>query len=213
MIILRQLNNSHFQYCSCKICNGPINVVPVSTPNTNFIAGTIWNAKTQSLYAIDFISPRGIYSIYRYDYNTGQIYGAEIIGEESPTFIYPIEGCDNEFVVGFLGVVKVIRWDGKSTKATVVRTLFTVYGHMNYAYADKKGQLFTGTFNSTTFCSAPAEFATYRYANNQLTKIFSNIRTTTGLTIDYKRKIFYHADACGYQIVGLDYDCKTGDIC
>lgn len=141
------------------------------------------------------------------------MYGAEIIGEESPSFIYPIEGCYNEFVVGFLGVVKVIRWDGKSTKATVVRTLFNAFGHMNYAYADKKGRLFTGTLNRTIFCSAPADFATYRYANDKLTTIFPNMKTTTGLTIDYKRNIFYHGDACRYQIVGLDYDCKTGNIC
>lgn len=95
----------------------------------------------------------------------------------------------------------------------MLRTLFEVKGHLNYALADKKGRLFTDTINQTIFCSSPAEFATYHYANGQLTTIFTDMITTMGLAIDYKRNKFYHGDACQYQIVELDYDCKTGDIC
>ncbi|XP_055295199.1 uncharacterized protein LOC129564971 [Sitodiplosis mosellana] len=188
-----------------------VNIIPISMPNTNFIAGAVWDAQTQSIYAVDFVSPTGVNSIYRYDYNTGQIYGAQITGEQSPSFIYPVEGCDNEFVVGLLGVVKVIRWDGVSPTATVVRTLFEAYGHLNYAYAEKKGRLFTGTLNRTTFCAADNVYATYRYAKYQLTTIFTNMKITTGL-INYELNKFYHGDACRYQIVELDYDCKTGDV-
>lgn len=100
-----------------------------------------------------------------------------------------------------------------SSTATVLRTLFEVKGYLNYAIADKKGRLFTGTINQTILCSAPSEFATYRYANGQLTTIFTDMTSTTGLTIDYKRNKFYFCDACRYEIIELDYDCKTGDIC
>lgn len=182
-------------------------------PDTNFIAGTIWDARTLSRYSVDFISPPGVKSIYRYDYRTSQIYGAEIIGEQSPSFIYTVEGCDTEFVVGFLNFVKLIHWDGVSSTATVIQTLFEVKGHLNFALADKKGRLFTGTLNDTIFCAAPNEFATYRYADGQLTTIFTNMGSTSGLAIDYERNKFYHADFCRYQIVEFDYDCKTGDIC
>lgn len=198
----------HFQRFS-----SGVNIIAVANaPNANFLTGLLWDSPTQSLYAVDLISPEGTNSIYRYDLKTGQMYGAQITGEESPNFILPIEGCDNEFIVGLLYFAKVIRWDGVSATATVLRTLFEVEGHLDVSQVDDKGRLFTGTFNDTVFCSAPAEFAAYRYANSQLTKIISNTRLTTGWAIDYKRNKLYYTDACTYQIQQFDYDFRTGDI-
>lgn len=184
----------------------------LDVPN-NFAFAPIFDSKTENAYAIDFISPIGVKSIYRYEYSTQRIFGATVVGEESPSFIVPVEGCDTEFVVGFNGVAKLVRWDRVSEVATVIRTLFTAYGHMNYAMADRAGRLYFGTLNNSLFCSAGADFAMYRYEKGIVTKIVQNIKSSTGMAIDYKRNKFYQVDACNFRIVEFDYDPKTGDIC
>lgn len=153
--------------------------------------------------------------VFRYDYDTGAVYSAYVVGETGASFIMPVNGSDNEFVVGFDGGPKVVRWDGKSTTAQVLRTLFTVPQiSMDYAIADPKGRLFVGTFNSVEFCSGPSNQIFYRYtSNNILTPLFSDVWSSNGLAINRKTNKLYHSDACSYKIAEFDYNPKTGDIC
>lgn len=190
-----------------------IRVIALQDFKSNFLFGAVWDSKSQSAYATDFVSLPDVNSIFRYDYNTQIFYAATISGEISPSFIWPIEGCNDEFVAGLDGVIKLIRWNGVSPTATVIRTVLTAYGHMNYFLADRAGRLFFGTLNNTLFCAANNDYAFYRYSKGSVTKLIGGLKTTTGLAIDYNRNKFYHADACSYEISKFDYDPKTGDIC
>lgn len=78
--------------------------------------------------------------MFRHDLRTGQVHAATIPGETSPSFIVPVEGCSNQFILGFDGTLKLIQWDGVSPTGAILRTLFTAYGHMNYALADRAGR-------------------------------------------------------------------------
>lgn len=190
-----------------------IKVTNLPDLQNNFLAGAVWDSETQNAYYIDFVSPSGTNSVYRYDYTTQQTYAAAIPGEINPSFLWPVKGCNNTFIIGLDGVIKLLHWDGVSPAATVIRPILTEYGHMNYFMVDRAGRLYFGTLNGTILCSAPPEFSMYRYSKGSITKIFQNLTTTMGLAIDYKRNKFYHADTCRYQIVELDYDPSTGDIC
>lgn len=187
-------------------------MIPLPDGKNNFLAALVWDAQSHSLYAVDFISPTGANSISRWDRNTKEIFSAVIEGEVNPSFIWPVEGCKNQFIVGLEGVLKLIRWNGISKTATVIRSLFKAYGHMNYALADRAGRLYFGTLNYSSFCSAGDDYATYLYDKGSVTTLVENTRTTTGIAIDYKREKFYLADACDFRIDEYDYDQKTGDI-
>lgn len=183
-------------------------------PYSNYIVSALWDTKTKSLYMANCVTtPQQQNSIFRYDYASGMIYGASIVGEESAGFIIPVEGDDNLFVAGLDGDVKVINWDRKSALATVNRTLFTAKGQFYSATTDRKGRLYTGNINFTTLCTAPDEYAVYRFADGELTTLFNGIQMTNGIAIDEQRGKLYHVNACIGQIVQFDYDCKTGDIC
>lgn len=123
------------------------------------------------------------------------------------------EGCDTEFIVGLNGAAYLVPWDGVQEIVFVNRTLFIANGHMSYAMADKAGRLYFGTYNNSIFCASGTDYALYRYDKGIVIKIVQNIKSTTGMTIDYKRNKCYHIDSCNFRIVQFDYDPKTGDIC
>lgn len=187
-------------------------MIPLASGSHNFLAEITWDFCTGSFYAVDIISPPGVCSIYRFDYKTQKIYGAVIEGETNPFFIKRVRGHKSRFIVGFQGVIKLIKWDGVSKTATVIQTLYKAYGAMKYALADRAGRLYFGTSNCNTFCSAGKDYALYCYDKGSVRTILTNIKTTTGLTIDYKRNKFYVANACEFRIDEFDYDPKTGDI-
>lgn len=189
--------------------------MPIPIQNTGFIASLHWDLKTLSLYFIDFYAKGDKPAIFRHDYRTGIVYSAQIIGQESPSFIKPVDGCNGEFLVGLGGYVMVIQWDGVSGTAQPLRILFTVpQVHMNFALIDPKGRLFAGTLDNRLFCAVAANNTMYRFSKRKgLTPIFDTIRTTNGLVINKEQNKFYHADGCLNAIVEFDYDPKTGDLC
>lgn len=187
-------------------------MIPLPDTTNDFLAGSMYDTPTDSMFAVDFISPPKQKSIYRWDRKTKKFFGAYIEGEENPSFIWPVKGCRDQFIVGFEGVIKLVEWDGISETATVICPLFEAYGHMNYALADRAGRLYFGTINYNTFCSAGNNYALYRYDKGRVTTLINNTITTTGLAIDYKRKKCYVADACEFTINEYDYDPRTGDI-
>lgn len=82
--------------------------------------GPHWDIKTRSLYYVDIVAP----AIFRYNTKNGEIYRAKIKDNDEPLgFIIPIEERDDEFVVGAGKEAVVIRWDGRSGFASVVRVL------------------------------------------------------------------------------------------
>lgn len=108
-------------------------------PYGSFLAASFWNSCTQNLFMVDFISPNSTNSIWRYVYKMGQFYGCYIIGEVNPSFIIPVIGDNNnQFVFSLEGFVKLIYWDQFSPMASVIRTLFNVFGYLNYAPTDVK---------------------------------------------------------------------------
>lgn len=151
------------------------------------------------------------------------LYSAAIPGAQTIAFVNPVRQDCNEctglFAVGSGHDVIFVKWDGKSPEAQVVgQKLFSVeldipLSHINIAKSDRHGRVYVGSF-SLDFCDTPANKTFYRYTNERgVERIFTDVRTISGLALDEDAGKIYHLDGCNLVISEFDYDPKTGDIC
>jgi gluconolactonase len=124
-------------------------VEPVeSTPISVLGEGPHWDIERQSLYYNDIYGDKQ--SISRYDYAENKTYNAVISGHPVISFIIPVDGSNNEFLVGSGKKIILIQWDGKSAQATAVKTVGEVEANLpenrfNDAKCDPFGRFYGGT--------------------------------------------------------------------
>ncbi|KAL0879859.1 hypothetical protein ABMA27_002392 [Loxostege sticticalis] len=176
--------------------------------------GPHWDAAAQALYFVSIFDN----TIHKYSPDTGVHTRAKLDG--LPTFIIPIEGRPDHFVVGLNRKVVEVAWSGEENAAKVVRTVAEVdhenpNNRFNDAKADPRGRLFAGTMGHEY---EPGKFhlkkgALYRIdADASVHKMADNIDISNGLCWDVAEKAFYFADSFEYAIRRYDYDIETGDI-
>ncbi|KAJ0183063.1 hypothetical protein K1T71_001039 [Dendrolimus kikuchii] len=176
--------------------------------------GPHWDHQEQALYFVSIFDN----TMDKYVPSTGKHTRAKLDG--MPTFIIPVEGKRNHFVVGLDRKVLEIEWDGNENSAKVLRTVTEVdqdnpKSRFNDAKADPRGRLFAGTMGHEY---EPGKFllkkgALYRIdADGTTTKLADNIDISNGLCWDLNEKAFYFADSFEYTIRRYDYDVETGDI-
>lgn len=125
-----------------------------SSPVSVLGEGPHWDINRQSLYYIDIYGTNQ--SISRYDYNEGKTYNAKIPDHPVISFIIPVDGTKDEFLVGAVKKLIVIQWDGKSNEAKAVRTVGEVELDMdenrfNDAKCDPFGRFYGGTMRFGEF--------------------------------------------------------------
>lgn len=176
-----------------------------------------WDAKTSSLYYVDIAGSNS--SLLHYDYKENHVYKATIDNAATILFILPINCSKNRFLVGIDLSAVIVHWDGRSPKATVLKTLFEIdeisSNVINDVKTDFHGRFFGGT-KSVESCDtgkAPTG-AFYRYRKGKrLQKLFGDVFISNGLTWVEKTKKFYYIDSCTYDVKEFDYNTKTGSIC
>lgn len=187
---------------------------------TQFGDSPFWCVIRQSLFYVDFFGVD--YDILRYDYGEGKIYAAKI--ENAPpnaAFIIPIEGCINEFAIGFSDrTVKKVYWNGKSVVAHIIETLFRVEQNPYYdeniwhvAKVDPYGRFYGGTMRKQlcTLSTAP-KGSFYRYTQRKLKKLFGDVGISNGITWSKRLEKMFYIDACQFAINSYDYNIATGEI-
>ncbi|XP_053676595.1 regucalcin-like [Anopheles nili] len=115
-------------------------------PFTELGEGPHWDVARQSLYYVSLTN--GL--IYRLDYHQGKVYSASIDGIRWASFIVPVKGSRDRFVIGDGNRLLEIRWDGLASVAKIVRELANtgpedVHNRFNDGKADPQGRLFFGT--------------------------------------------------------------------
>lgn len=139
------------------------------------------------------------------------------------SFIIPVENSTDEFAVGIGRRIGIVRWDGRSAKATLLRIALEVEPETRYktnrfndAKADPRGRFFGGTMRLEE-CGDIFEVTNgsfYRYAADQkVVQLKTNIGVSNGLAWNEKSKKFYFIDTCTSDVKQFDYDVSTGDIC
>jgi gluconolactonase len=124
-------------------------VEPVdSTPISVLGEGPHWCVERQSLYYNDIYGDKQ--SISRYDYQENKTYNAKIPGHPVISFIIPVDGTNDQFIVGSGKKIVLIQWDGKGNEAKAVKTVGEVEPNMpenrfNDAKCDPFGRFYGGT--------------------------------------------------------------------
>lgn len=125
----------------------------------------------------------------RYDYKTQKVHRATIKGEANASFIIPLKCCKNQLVVGLDRGVKIIEWNGQSSRAKIIRTLFKVEqspiysnNNMNDGKASPNGNLYAGTLRETLCSSSPAASGSlYRYTkDSSVRRLFDDVKISNG---------------------------------
>ncbi|KAL4709741.1 hypothetical protein ACJJTC_005544 [Scirpophaga incertulas] len=175
--------------------------------------GPHWDDAAQALYFVSIFDR----SIHKYVPATGHHTSAKLDG--MTTFIIPVEGKDDHFVVGLDRKVVEVEWSGEG-EARVLRTVAEVDQHspnnrLNDAKADPRGRLFAGTMGHEY---KPGVFelkkgSLYRIDPDGSThRLVEGVDISNGLCWDLGRKAFYFADSFEYSIRRYDYDVETGNI-
>lgn len=158
-------------------------------PNSKVTHGEVphWDERTRSLYYININGPNSTFA--RYDYDENFVYQASIDNVPSLLFILPLKGTKNQFIVGIERSAVIVKWDGRSAKAIVLRKLFEVDQHSSTNYFnDVKTDPF-GRFYGGTKCVESCETndrpssGFYRYDKEKgLRKLFGHVFISNGLT-------------------------------
>lgn len=155
-----------------------------SSPVSVLGEGPHWDIDSQSLYYVDVYNDKQ--SILRFDYNENKTYGAVVPGHPRIPFIIPADNTKDQFIVASGQKILLIKWDGKSAEATVVKIVGEVGPYVkdfgfNDAKCDASGTLFSGTlpYALSDFEKNLGTF--YRYTSKeQFVPLKSKIGCTNG---------------------------------
>lgn len=173
--------------------------------------------RTQSLYYVDIAGNKS--SLLRYDYNENRVYQAYIENAAILLFILPINCAKGFFLVGIDLKAVIVYWNGRSTKATVIFTLFefdeSPSNVINDIKTDERGRFYGGT-KSVESCDTGAQPTSGFYKYNKgkgLEQLIDHVYISNGLTWVRETNKFYYVDSCTYDIKEFDYNPITGNLC
>lgn len=192
----------------------------MNSPRSPHGEGPHWDERTQSLY---YVNINGLnQTILRYDFNENITYTAIVDGLPLITFILPVEGTTDEFLVGTKHSAQVIRWDGKTSNGKFVRTVFEIEENIstnrfNDGKSDPRGRFVGGTMrlSECDSFSKTLNASLFSYEKGSGIKSLRNdVAISNGLTwismqSGYK---FYYIDSCTHDIIAFDYNINTGEI-
>jgi len=171
---------------------------------------------TGFLYWTDIVGGQ----IFRMDTTTQRLYTAKILGETYISFIFPVEGTTNQYIVGAGKRLLLINWDGVHTMAQIIRILTELPFdgvRFNDAKTDSHGRLYLGTMISeetgTVFDMTKRVGSLYRFTMEEgLVELKTKVGLSNGLAFNEKTNTFYYVDSYDLNIKQYHYDVKTGNI-
>ncbi|XP_053690961.1 regucalcin-like [Sabethes cyaneus] len=169
--------------------------------------GPIWDVDSQSLYYVDALGA----AILRFDYNESETYRATIDGLAPISFIFLVEGRPGEFVLGTGIDLSLVSWDGKSTKATLLRKVASLAlkgvkpMRFNDGKVDRFGRLYAGTMlmegHGDVF--EEREGKLYRFDGKfggSFIQQKDGIGISNGITWNEQSGVLYYVDSCTFDV-------------
>lgn len=162
--------------------------------------------------------------IARYDPKEHRVYSATIQNEPGnmtkASFITPVYGECDLFVVGMGLHLGVVEWDGESPTARYDHSILVVdedpTNSFNDGKVDTRGRVWSGTLRER-ICDDPdvPPFGNlYRVdTNGDAATIFPPdfVKVSNGLC--WNETEFFYVDSCAMDVKVFDYDPETGEIC
>lgn len=157
--------------------------------------------------------------IFRYDIETEKFFTATVPGQNGISFIFPIEGEKDQFIVGADKQLLLINWDGFTIVAEVIRVLceLSVTGVcFNDAKTDSYGRLYVGTkidASGDMFDFSRRAGSLYVYTmQNGLVELKNNVGFANGIAFNERLNIMYFVDSYDLNIKQFSWDSKTGKV-
>jgi len=183
----------------------------------NFVGeAPFYDGETENLYWTDIIGG----SLFRMDMTTWHLHTAKVLGETYMSFIIPVDGTTNQFIVGAGKRLLLITWDGVHTMAHIVKILTELPFdgvRFNDAKTDSHGRLYLGTMISeetgTVFDLKKRIGSLYRFTmEDGLVELKGKVGMSNGMAFNYKTNTFYYVDSYDLHIKQYMFDVKTGHI-
>ncbi|XP_018569343.1 regucalcin [Anoplophora glabripennis] len=170
--------------------------------------GPHWDEDTQSLYFVDIVNQ----IINKYVPATKKLTTAATGAHVS--FIIPVKGQNNTFIISREREVRVITWDGETDNFSVVRKFeTTANSSVNDGKCDSTGRLWTGTLGLNEENVLAEELGhIYSIEKDKITKVADNIAIPNGLAFNKELKKFYYIDSHKKTIDAYDWDIEQGTI-
>lgn len=173
-----------------------------------------WDEETQSVYFVDI---NGHY-INRFVPATGK-YTRAYIGT-NVSFIIPVEGQTDQFVISRGREITLISWDGESESISVIKTLYEVDDQypgnvFNDGKCDPSGRLWAGTIGAPPVDLDEIENGRgtlYSFENNTATAHVTGLGISNGLAFNASLKKFYYIDSRKGTLDEYDFDVTNGTI-
>lgn len=185
-----------------------------------FAANPTWDPFSQSVIflELEFSASGEKKIIYRYSYQDRTLHSASVSSTlKSCTFVYPTNRR-NLYVISNLHDADLMRWDGESQQAKIVRKIITVdpndsENNIVGAAADPLGQFYVGKY-STKFCNTTPTKSIYKYTvDGGLKHLAGGFYSTISSVFSADGSKAYFLDYCSLQITRFDVDSRTGEFC
>ncbi|XP_053696329.1 regucalcin-like [Sabethes cyaneus] len=186
-------------------------VEEIPGPQLDLGEGPHWDSQTQSLYYVNLFEA----TIYRLDHQSNKVYSAKVEGCTYASFIIPVKGRINEFVIGDGTRLLLINWDGLSDRAKVVSCLADLAqeaaGHRwNDGKVDSHGRLYAGVMitenGGNPFEVNSGKFYRFDSKSRTFVQQLDNLYISNGLAWNDKTKKFYYVDSGAHDIKEFDVD-------
>ncbi|XP_045470494.1 regucalcin-like [Harmonia axyridis] len=178
--------------------------------------GPHWDIASQSLYFVDIFSK----TINKYDPSKKKHTKAHF--DTYVSFIIPVEGEKNKFVVGLGRHIVFVTWDGESETVEEMKMLSEVdhqspesmENRLNDAKCDTTGRLWAGTMGVEKINGnvKPNMGSFYSYSDRKLKKHFNQIGISNGLAWSKDNKKLFYIDSMKGTVDQLDFDITNGEI-
>lgn len=194
-----------------------LKIEQITGTTMNFVGeAPFYDFQTQNLFWVDILGGQ----IFRMDINTKRVYTARILGETVISFIIPVDGVTNQFVIGAGKRVLLINWDGVHTMAQILRILTELPTdgiRFNDAKTDSYGRLYLGTMISeetgNIFDFTKRIGSLYRFTMEEgLVELKTKVGLSNGLAFNDRTNTFYYVDSYDLNVKQFMYDAKTGNI-
>ncbi|XP_055641439.1 regucalcin-like [Toxorhynchites rutilus septentrionalis] len=186
-------------------------VEEIPGPQLDLGEGPHWDIKRQSLYYVSLLEA----TIHRFDYNKKRVFSAKVEGCSFASFIVPVKGGRDEFVIGDGHRLVLITWDGTSTKARLIKIIAQLGTEerdqrWNDGKVDSRGRLFAGTMidesKGNPFEVNVGNFYRYDAGKGGLVRQFNDVFISNGIAWNDQTKKIYYADSGAYDIKEFDVD-------
>lgn len=171
-----------------------------------------WDDETCSLYSADIFGNQ----LFRYSFEEDKVYHTTANGVIWPTFFIPIRGLSDRYLVGVNGSAVKIKWDGRSSRASIDEVVFNTpvtHRMLNTAFIEPNGDLYASTF---AYCLCPNQPNSpyYRYTTSKgLVEIAKGFKTSVGSVLIKKTNTVYVMEGCDKKLYSFQWNPNTGHLC